>query len=189
MFLGLIFFLIPQYHSSKLFHSKKANSPFNTNYIPKILLHLTDIHMSQPLPIKSKSSIDFITSFIEYKPDLILTTGDLIDNFEHRSFQRLGQQCKQDWDVYNNSIRKLISKFTVVDVAGNHDVWSLDSATSENNLFLDYSFMFNRTNVKNNDDFIIKKVKILNLTFILFNDYRFPIPHPPCSLYVVFSSS
>jgi hypothetical protein len=39
--------------------------------------------------------------------------------------------------------------------------------------------MFNRSNVKNEDDFIIKKYKKMNLTFILFNDYRFPIPRPP----------
>ena len=179
----LLFFLIPQYHSGKLFHSKKLNIPFDTNYIPKILFHLTDIHVSHNLPKKCNGSFIFLTSFIEYKPDLILTTGDIVDNYEgDRIGSRVGSQWLEDWEIYNNTVRNLISKYPVIDVAGNHDVWALDSATSKDNLFLDYSFMFNRENVKSEDDFIIKKVKMLGLTFILFNDYRFPIPHPPYGL-------
>ena len=46
-------------------------------------------------------------------------------------------------------------------------------------MFLDYSFMFNRTNVENEDNFSIKKVKILDKIFILLNDFTFPTPRPP----------
>ena len=183
LFIVLLFFIIPQYHSGKLFHSKKLNIPFDTNYIPKILFHLTDIHVSHNLPKKFNGSFTFLTSFIEYKPDLILTTGDIVDNFEgDRSSSRVGSQWLEDWELYNKTVRNLISKYPVIDVAGNHDVWALDSATSKDNLFLDYSFMFNRENVKSEDDFIIKKIKMMDLTFILFNDYRFPNPHPPYGL-------
>ena len=49
----------------------------------------------------------------------------------------------------------------------------------KNNNFLDHSFIFNRTNVKTYDDFIIKKVNIFNETFILYNEYIFPTTHPP----------
>ena len=147
------------------------------------MFHLTDIHVSHNLPKKCNGSFIFLTSFIEYKPDLILTTGDIVDNYEgDRSSSRVGSQWLEDWEIYNNTVRNLISKYPVIDVAGNHDVWALDSATSKDNLFLDYSFMFNRENVKSENDFIIKKVKMLGLTFILFNDYRFPIPHPPYGL-------
>ena len=73
----------------------------------------------------------------------------------------------------------MISKFPIIDVAGNHDVWAVDSLTSKENKFLDNSFIFNRSSIKNENDFIIKKLKIFNLTFILFNDYRFPVPRPP----------
>ena len=179
----LLFFLIPQYHSGKLFHSKKLNIAFDTNDIPKILFHLTDIHVSHNNPKRKNTSFIFLTSFIEYKPDLILMTGDIVDNYEgDRSGSRVGSQWREDWEIYNRTVRDLVSKYKVIDVAGNHDVWALDSATSKDNLFLDYSFMFNRENVKTEDDFIIKKVKMMNLTFILFNDYRFPIPHPPYGL-------
>ena len=183
MFIILLFFIIPQYHSSKLFHSKKASYLFDNDYVPKILFHLTDIHVSHNLPSRKNASFDFLKSFIKYKPDLILTTGDIVDNYEgDLNWSRVGSQWLEDWEIYNKTIKNIISKYPVIDVAGNHDVWALDSATSEHNLFLDYSFMFNRTNIKNEDDFIIKKVKMLNLTFILFNDYRFPTPHPPYGL-------
>ena len=177
----LIFFLIPQYHSSKLFHSKKK-IPFNSNYIPKILSHLTDIHVSHSIASKTNDSYNFIKTFIEYKPDLILTTGDIVDNYEESELQRIGSIWEKDWIVYNKTVRKLLSKFPIIDVAGNHDIWALDSATSEHNIFLDYSFIFNRSNVKNEDDFIIKKVKMMDLTFILFHDYRFPVSRPPYGL-------
>ena len=183
IFFVLFFFIIPQYHSSKLFRSKNTNISFNKNYIPKILFHLTDIHVSHNLPGKNNGSHIFLKSFIEYKPDLILTTGDIADDFEgNHKWQRVGSPWLEDWVIYNNTVKKILSKYPVIDVAGNHDVWGLDSATSNSNYFLDYSFIYNRTNVKSYDDFIIKKVKNLNLTFILFNDFRFPNPHPPYGL-------
>ena len=182
LFFIILPFFIPQYHSAKLFRSKKSNNIFNKNYIPKILFHLTDTHTNTNHGIRAKTngSFIFLNEFIKYKPDLILSTGDIADNFQDgKYFVKVGTLCRKDWEIYNQTIRKLISQYPVVDVAGNHDLYTVDSATSENNLFLDYSFMFNRPNVKNEDDFIIKKVKMMNLTFILFNDYRFPVPRPP----------
>ena len=182
LFFIILPFFIPQYHSAKLFKSKKLNNVFNKNYIPKILLHLTDTHTNTNHGIRAKTngSFIFLNEFIKYKPDLILSTGDIADNFQDgKYFIKVGTLCRKDWEIYNQTIRKLISEYPVVDVAGNHDLYTVDSATSENNLFLDYSFMFNRSNVKNEDDFIIKKIKMMDLTFILFNDYRFPVPRPP----------
>ena len=64
-------------------------------------------------------------------------------------------------------------------MAGNHDMWEVDSVTSKKNNFLDNSFMFNRINVKNEKDFFIKKIIYSGITFILLNDYRFPVIRPP----------
>ena len=177
----ITFFLYPQYNPQKTFYSKTAKS-FNSKYEPKILFHLTDTHTNtnKARNLKKNGSFIFMTSFIEYKPDLILLTGDVVDNFIDSShLMKVGAQRKKDWEVYNNTIRKMISKYPVIDVCGNHDLYTVESAISEHNYFLDYSFIFNRTNVKNNDDFFIKKINMLNLTFILINDYRFPVPPPP----------
>jgi hypothetical protein len=50
LILGIILFLlwvIPEYHCAKTFTSKISNEPFDSNDIPKIFIHLTDIHISQ----------------------------------------------------------------------------------------------------------------------------------------------
>ena len=176
-----LFFFFPQYHPTKTFHSKGKNS-FDSNYEPKILFHITDTHTNtnNASTLKKNGSFIFLNSFIKYKPDLILSTGDVVDNFKDSShFIKVGAQRKRDWEIYNNTIKKLLSNYPVIDVAGNHDLYCVESAISEHNYFLDYSFIFNRSNVNNEDDFFIKKIKMLNLTFILINDYRFPIPPPP----------
>ena len=181
IFIVILFFIFPQYHPPKTFHSKEVKS-FNPNYEPKILFHLTDTHTNtnNASSLKKNGSYIFLNSFIHYKPDLILSTGDVADNFKDSShFIKVGAQKKLDWEEYNKTIRTLISKYPVIDVAGNHDLYCVESAISEYNYFLDYSFIFNRSNVKNDDDFFIKKIKMLNLTFILINDYRFPVPPPP----------
>ena len=78
-------------------------------------------------------------------------------------------------EIYNISIRSQIAKFSVIDVSGNYDLWGIKEVNSENIYFLDYSFMFNRSNVFEEKDFFIKKVKKFNITFLLLNNYRFPI--------------
>ena len=184
IFIVILFFFFPQYHPGKTFYSKESKS-FNPDYEPKILFHLTDTHTNtnKKPTLKKNGSLIFLNSFINYQPDLILLTGDVVDNFKDSSyFMKVGAQRKRDWDEYNKTIRQIISKYPVIDVSGNHDLYCVDSAISKTNYFLDYSFIFNRTNVKNNDDFSIKKIKMLNLTFILINDYRFPIPPPPFGL-------
>ena len=176
----LIFLIIPQYHSGKTVKSKINHLPFNKNYIPKILAHFTDIHVSHIFEHKTNGSYNYIKEFIKYKPDLILATGDFIDNFEGDIYwKRLGTQELESWKLYNKTIREILSKYPVIDVSGNHELFALDSLFSPENYFLDYSFIFNRTNVKTYEDFVIRKIKIFNLTFILFNDFRFPNPHPP----------
>ena len=170
---------IPKYHESKIFVSKN-NKEFNSTSEPLIFLHLTDIHLSKSRPAKTDGALTFLTSILKYEPDFILLTGDIVDNFRGEyHWHRVGIQNDDDWNIYNKAFKKMISKFPVIDVAGNHDVWAVDSFYSKENKILDYSFNFNRSSVKSEKDFIIKKIEIFNLTFILFNDYRFPTPRPP----------
>ena len=74
----------------------------------------------------------------------------------------MGEQNLEDWKIYNITIKnKLRDKgFKVIDVSGNHDQWAVDSYDSKENNFLDNSFIYNRTNVKNESDFFFEKNKI-----------------------------
>ena len=175
-------FKFPYYHPPQTFTSKIPSKPWNHDDTPKILAHITDIHLSSFLNHKTQGSSNYLKEFFKYKPDLILNGGDVVDNYEERSWPKVGSQWIKDWKIYINSIRKKLEKLNVLDISGNHDVFAVDSLLSKHNYFLDYSFVFNRSNVKTIDDFIVRKVEMFNETFILFNDYRFPTTHPPYGL-------
>ena len=175
LFILLIVYLSPQYHPSKTYTSKKSRKIFDPNYTPKIFIHTTDIHISLSNKKKLDGSSIFITSVVEYKPDCFLTTGDLVDNF----INKVGGQNLDEWKIYNTSAKNILSKYPIIDVAGNHDMWAVKVPTSNDNNFLDYSFIFNRTNIQSEDDFFIKKIKKFGINFILLNDYRFPVIRPP----------
>ena len=175
----LFSFIFQYYHPPKTYFSKNPKEPWNSDYTPKIFLHITDIHISFYLGYRTNGSTNYFSDFLSYDPDLILNSGDVVDSYEESFWPKVGSQWPGDWGIYAETIKKNISKFKIIDVAGNHDLFALDSLLSKHNHFLDHSFSFNRSNVKTYDDFIIKKVNLFNETFLLFNEYIFPIPHPP----------
>jgi len=177
-FILLLFYLIPQYHPAKVFKSKTQNKGFNSTYTPQIFIHTTDIHITLNKPKNLDGSSIFFTSLYEYKPDFFLMTGDIIDNFVGNP-KKVGGQNEEDLKVYKTAIRYNLSKFPVIDVSGNHDLWAVRNPVSKNNNVLDFLFQFNRENVKDERDFFIKIIKQFNLNFILLNDYRFPVVRPP----------
>ena len=177
-FILLLLYIIPQYHPSKEFTSKTQNLGFDSTYTPQIFIHTTDIHITLNKPKNVDGSSIFLTSLYEYKPDFFLMTGDIIDNFVGNP-KKVGGQNEEDLKVYKTAIRNNLAKFPVIDVSGNHDLWAVRDPISKSNNVLDYLFMFNRANVKDESDFFIKKIKQFNLNFILLNDYRFPVIRPP----------
>ena len=73
LILGLILFLvyiIPQYHSKKIFTSKQK---LDYNNDPIIFIHTTDFHMSINKKERTDGSSIFMMSLIEYNPEFILT--------------------------------------------------------------------------------------------------------------------
>jgi len=179
-FILFIAYIIPEYHSKKIFTSKKG---LEFNQDPIIFIHTTDIHISINRKERTDGSSIFMMSLIEYNPDLFLLTGDYVDNVKQG--QRLGCQNLEEWKIYNITIRGLLIKkgFKVLEVSGNHEQWGVDEVNSKENNYLDYSFTFNRTNTNNESDFFIRKIYVnisnINLTFLLLNDYRYPVYRPP----------
>ena len=68
-FVLLLLYIIPQYHSAKVFTSKNQIQEFNKEYTPQIFIHITDIHITLNKPKKLDGSSIFLTSLYEYKPD------------------------------------------------------------------------------------------------------------------------
>ena len=171
---------IPIYHSAQIFKSKPKKE-WNSNYVPIIFSHITDVHISSFKSLKTDCSLIYLEEYFnKYKPDFVLSTGDIVDNYETMyTITKLGSQYLLEWEIYNKTLKRILDKYYVIDVAGNHDVFAVDDVISKNNNFLDYSYMFTRENVKSYEDFVVKKHIYKNLTFILFNDYIFPTTHPP----------
>jgi hypothetical protein len=186
LILGFILFLvyiIPEYHSQKIFTSKQK---LDYNNDPIIFIHTTDIHISINKKERTDGSSIFMMSLIEYNPDLFLLTGDYVDNV--KKGEEVGYQNLEEWKMYNITIRGLLIKkgFNVIEVSGNHDQWGVDHVNSKENNYLDHSFTYNRTNTHNEYDFFIRKIKInmdnMDFTFLLINDYRYPVYRPPYGL-------
>lgn len=175
----LLGFVFPYYHPPQTFYSKTATEPWDSDYTPKIFMHIADIHISFYLGFRTNGSTDYFSDFLDYNPDLILSSGDVVDSYEESYWPKVGSQWSSDWGIYANTIRKNLSKFKIIDVAGNHDLFGVDSLYSKHNNFLDHSFLYNRSNVKDYDDFIVRKIELFNETFILYNEYIFPTTHPP----------
>ena len=159
-FIILLLYAIPKYHSKKIFTSKNIPN-FNFSHEPIIFIHTTDIHSSTTKIERIDGSSIFLMSLCEYNPDLFLLTGDYVDNFKTGKSKRMGGQNLEDWKIYNTSIRNTLIKkgIKAIDVSGNHDQWAVDFVNSDENNFLGNSFIFNRTNVKNDSDFFFEKNK------------------------------
>ena len=188
MFLSLyIVYEIPEYHSEKIITSKNTtNSNFDKD--PIILIHTTDLHISTRNKEKTDGSTLLISTLCEYNPDLFLLTGDYVDNIDPD--QEMGEQNLEDWKIYNITIKNRLEKkgFKVIDVSGNHDQWAVDTFNSEENNFLDNSFIYNRTNIKNESDFYLRKIDLNidnnSMIFLLINEYNYPVYRPPYGLEV-----
>ena len=182
VFILLIVNIIPEYHSKKTFTSKKVFD-FEFSQDPIILIHTTDLHISSTRKERTDGSSIILMSLCEYDPDIFLLTGDYVDNV--RKGQQMGEQNLEDWKMYNSIVKSLLLKkgFKVIDASGNHDQWAVYKFDSKENYFLDNSFIYNRTNVKNESDFFLRKIKLninnMDINFLLINDYRYPVYRPP----------
>ena len=87
-------FLFPYYHPPQLFFSKIPKEPWNSDYTPKIFMHIADIHISFYLGFRTNGSTDYFEDFLDYKPDLILNSGDVVDNYEESYWPKVGSQWK-----------------------------------------------------------------------------------------------
>ncbi|KAK8897894.1 Transmembrane protein 62 [Tritrichomonas musculus] len=174
-------FIFPRYHPSQLFISETIDKPWNSSKDPIIFTHASDIHLSIADASKIITTRALINSMKFYKSDFNLISGDMVDSYGKKAWPKIGHQVEEDWIRW----RKIVEvetrgyDFPIIDLAGNHEMWGIDDPLGPHNLFLDYSFTYNRNNTKTLRDFHVKTIRTHNLTFLLINLYRFPSVHPP----------
>ena len=179
----LLGFIFPRYHPSQTFISQNETKKFDKYEEPLIFSHVSDIHLTETMPERTKEIKDLLKYIKNYKVNFNLFTGDLVHNYKTKLFPKVGYQVYEDWELYKKTLNEEFKNENIIDVQGNHDAWAIDELFSKENYYLNYSFIFNRSNVKNEDDYFIKTLKVYNMNFILINNYRYPIAHPPYNFY------
>lgn len=174
-------FLFQRYHPSNIYQSAPIESSWNTSKDPIILTHSSDIHVSVMEPEKVVSSRSLVYSLKFYKASYNFITGDIVNSYDKKNPPKVGHQVAADWIKWRSIVEEETNttEFKIIDLPGNHDMFSIDTATSPHNLFLNYSFAYTRNNTKNARDIYIKKIKVCNLTVLLICPIRFPTPAPP----------
>ena len=172
-------FIFPRYHPAQIFTSKNLPNEWEKAEQPKIFTHATDIHLAYTEPLKIVNTRLLVHQMQFYNPDFHLVSGDIVDNYGKKNWPKIGRQIKGDWELWQEIIKAEAPNFTMLDIPGNHDMWGIIHPLSKQNLYIDNSPTYTRKNTKNMDDFIIRKVKMDGLTFVLINVYRFPNGHPP----------
>ena len=98
----LLGFKYQYYHPPKIYYSLSPKVPWNSDYTPKIFLHMADIHISFFLGFRTNGSTDYYSDFLNYNPDLILSSGDVVDSYERNYWPKVGAQWISDWGIYPN---------------------------------------------------------------------------------------
>lgn len=174
-------FLFQRYHPSNIYRSAPIENAWNSSLDPLIFTHTADIHISVTEPDKITSARALIHTMQFFKANINFITGDIVNSYSKKSPPKIGHQFEDDWKKWRSIIEEETqsSRFPIIDLPGNHDMFGIDKAIGPHNLYLDYSFTFNRTNTKTVRDLNVRTIKIFNLTFLLINPIRFPYPAPP----------
>lgn len=179
-------FLFQRYHPSNVYESYPIETKWNSSQDPKIFTHSADIHISVKEPEKIVNARSLVHSLKFYKASVNFITGDIVNSYNKKNPPKVGVQVADDWIKWRSIIEEETNStnFKIIDIPGNHDTFSIDSATSPFNLFLNYSYAYNRENTKSTKEFNLKQMTINNLTFLLICPVKFPTPAPPYSYWV-----
>ena len=178
--IGLIGIIFPSYYKTTTYISQDGPL-WNSSLDPLLFTHISDIHVSN-----FKAINEYRTLFRTVKKlgaNFHLFTGDLVDNYEKQTFPKVGKQMLKDYKNYKELIENELYNETILDVAGNHDMFGVLSPFDYDCGYLNISKIFTRNNTKTLEDFWFKTVNIEGMNFILLNPYKFPMARPPYVYY------
>ena len=138
--IGLIF---PSDHETTKYFSYNGPS-WNSSSDPLIFTHISDIHLTS-FEVIDKYRALFRTAK-KLKASFHLITGDLVDSYKKRHFPKIGKQNEKDWKYYKELIDTELYNETILDVAGNHDMFGVISPLNKDFGYLDVSKIFTRNN-------------------------------------------
>lgn len=172
----IIFIFVPHKNSTGTIYSYSSNTTFNESQLPTVFCHLTDLHINYALNYTVEHFNKASEIINSIKPKFNIITGDLADNFPSDSLPRYGYQIPEDFELYQNLIKK-ISQYPKIEMDGNHDLFGVYNYNSKQKT--------NNTQSRNEYRVFSTTFEIgnKNYSFITMNPFEFPSPHPPFLFY------
>ena len=59
------------------------------------------------LGYRTNGSTNYFSEFLNYNPDFIINSGDVVDSYEESYWTKVGSQWPGDWGIYNDTIKKI----------------------------------------------------------------------------------
>lgn len=107
--LGLLYSRFIATSGLKVKEYKVVNNKITDSYHGLKIIHLSDIHYNSTINEKELNNI--VDKVNEIKPDIVVLTGDLID-----------ERLSYDKDIISNCLSKIEAKLGKFAVSGNHDI-------------------------------------------------------------------
>jgi predicted MPP superfamily phosphohydrolase len=167
-------------------YSRDPNQPWNSSLRPRIVAHLSDIHLNSWLKNKSNRVYAVSPQIQRLGADPVLLSGDLVDDRED-DFQ-IGEQQARDWDYYD-SVLNNTAFCDLLDIPGNHDEFGVARFDSASHHILKYSRYLRAAPPAKIADFwamqnISARADRETIEIISLNPLRYPTPHAKLGFWI-----
>ena len=167
------------HHTTEEISSAQRKTPFNSSEDPSYFVHLTDVHVNSLKQEQTSHYQQALKVIEELNPQMVITTGDLVDNWGTNPVWKYSKQYPPDHVLYKNLTHPVAEKIPLfLDHVGNHDEFALSSFTSENHEFLNYSYYYSHIQKDPSyDDFVLTTYANGDDAYIIVNPINYPAPH------------
>ena len=164
--------------------SQQSNEKFNSEKNPFWLIHISDTHINEFIPENLGKLDKVLNTSIMYQSDILLHTGDIVDNFGTSTRPKYGHQHENDMKEASKLFAKYRKNFKfMLGNPGNHDMFGVFSFDSPNFNYKKY-YLFDNP-ISTYDEFQVSKCTVDDFTFISLNPFSFPTAHPLMMFHIV----
>jgi predicted MPP superfamily phosphohydrolase len=156
-------------HSSATAPGSPVHTPpdkFNSSLLPVYFAHISDTHISPSYPDHS-AHLSAVTSTLESKvrPDLLIHTGDLVDQTDPADPDAARPTLEQ-WLLYREIMAN--SSLDLLEVLGNHDAYGVLSPTSPK------SYCFRHSVPRSGKGSLVRVIEKSGIRVVAFELIKFP---------------
>ena len=180
----LVMVFLKPWHTTQPIYS--LDNEFDTEEVPQIFGHVTDIHISTYHPKNSELLEKVFRFFKSGQIGKILMGGDLVDNWIELFTHKKATQNTNDHSMYKNITQKMVNHGnTLIDIAGNHDEFNVYSFNSTNNMFKNFSSFYSKFENLTFDEFLVMNYELDDKTILVcVNPFYYPAGMPLLDLFL-----